>query len=189
MLSLWIRGSAKAGTTHHNTSCDNISLSIDSVYLLYIGSDCCVAPRNDRWVHRWCHRIRKPRCVESLQLYPYPPYPQNFRSEKKIGGRKKNSNKNFESEENFKSEKNVVLKEFGSKLNFGFEKKFCLWKKFWVWILMTWVIRTLNPLNLAKSLWVVYVSNFSLLAQPILIGFGKGFLFFLFFLFFFLWQG
>ena len=28
--------------------------------------------RNDRWVHRWCHRIRKPRCVESLQINPYP---------------------------------------------------------------------------------------------------------------------
>ena len=37
--------------------------------------------RNDRWVHQWCHRIRKPRCVVSLQYNPYPyPYRKHCHS-------------------------------------------------------------------------------------------------------------
>ena len=39
----------------------------------------------------------------------------------------------------------------------------------------------------AKSPWIVYASNFSLIVHPLLIDFGGGFLFFFFV--FFLWQG
>ena len=41
-------------------------------------------------------------------------------------------------------------------------------------LLVTWVLRTLNPLNSAKSPWVVYVTNFSPLVHPLLIDFGEG---------------
>ena len=41
-------------------------------------------------------------------------------------------------------------------------------------LLVTWVLRTPNPLNSAKSPWVVYVPNFSLLVRPLLINFGVG---------------
>ena len=36
-----------------------------------------------------------------------------------------------------------------------------------VLVLVTWVIRTPNPLNTAKSPWVIYVSNFSPPVQPL----------------------
>ena len=47
---------------------------------------------------------------------------------------------------------------------------------------VTWLIRTPEPLNSAKSPGLVYMSNFSLLALPLLIDFGGGFLLLLFFL-------
>ena len=63
----------------------------------------------------------------------------------------------------------------------------------WVFLvlLVTWVIQTPNPLNSAKRPLVVYVSNLSLLAYPLLVDFGEGFFFFFFFLFLLLllWQG
>ena len=41
-------------------------------------------------------------------------------------------------------------------------------------LLVTWIIWTPNPQNTTKSPWVVYVSNFILLALPLLIDFGGG---------------
>ena len=56
-------------------------------------------------------------------------------------------------------------------------KKFLIWKNFWsniFFVLVLLVTWTPNPLKSAKSPWVFYGSNFSLLALPPLIYFGGG---------------
>ena len=84
-----------------------------------------------------------------------------------------------------------VQKNFGSEIILGATISFLVCSvlvdfcKVLIVLLVTWVIWTPNPLNSARSLWLVYVSNFSLLAHPLLIDFGEGFFFLFFFL---LWH-
>ena len=114
---------------------------------------------------------------------------KNFGFEKIFGPKEILGPKNF-----WYQKKCWVRKNCGSEKNFGSKKivgltHLCATNRFLVCsaivdfggvllvllvLLMTWVIRTPNPLNSAKSPWVVYVSNFSLLALPLLIDFGEG---------------
>ena len=78
--------------------------------------------------------------------------------------------------------------EFGKK-NFG-KHRLCAIIRFLVFsdiadfggvllvLLVPWVIRTPNTLNSSKIPGVVYVSNFSLLALPLLMDLGEGLFFF-----------
>ena len=111
---------------------------------------------------------------------------KKYRAWKSFGSKKKLCPKKmFWARKKFRPEKildpKTMLgpKKFGAEKNFGSEN-------FFVVVLVILVTWTRNHLNSAKSPWVVYPSNFSLLVHPLLIDFGEGlFLFFLFFL----WQG
>ena len=85
--------------------------------------------------------------------------------------------KKFGSEKILVPRKILGIKNFGSE-NFLGPTNFLYWKNIGsqrnVWSIVTWVIRTPNPINTAKSPWVVYVSNFSLPVHPFLINFGVG---------------
>ena len=111
------------------------------------------------------------------------------------------SKKNFASKKFCVKIKFLVWKKIWSKINFG-SKKILGQKKIWAWkknfgpkkisalkkfesenilgpkkfvvvlvLLVTW---THKPLNSARSPWVVYASNFSLLVHSPLINFGEG---------------
>ena len=121
---------------------------------------------------------------------------KNFNIKKKFW-----SENNFGSEGNFTSKKKIFIqkrlfikkkmlapKRIWGKKNIG-KHRLCAAIRFLVsciildfgWLLLvllvllvTWFIRTPNPLNSANSPWVVYVSNFSVLVHPLLIDFGWG---------------
>ena len=82
------------------------------------------------------------------------------------------SKTNFGSEKNLGLKKNWVRKKSGAKKKFGLEK--ILSSKKFVVVLVLLVTWTPNPINSAKSPWVIYTSNFSFLVHPSLIDFGEG---------------
>ena len=128
---------------------------------------------------------------EKLKVQKLCFFPPNI-----VFGLKKNESKNyFGSEKMFVSTKILGPKKCWSKKysrsekNSRSEKKICVWTKFLVkkkilseknfrsknfFVLVTWVIWTPNPLTSAKSSWLVYLSNFSLLIHTHPIDFGEG---------------